>query len=65
MKPRRRRGKDPRHSSLVIHFLVFLSVSVLSLLVLDQEAVQPMANNPRLAGVGSSDGTGRGRKYAR
>jgi len=44
MKPRRRRGKDPRHSSLFIHFLVFLSVSVLSLLVLDQEAVQPMAN---------------------
>ena len=44
MKPRRRRGKVPRHSSLVIHFLVFLSVSVLSLLVLDQEAVQPMAN---------------------
>lgn len=44
MEPRRRRGKDPRHSSLVIHFLVFLSVCVLSLLVLDQEAVQPMAN---------------------
>ncbi len=44
--PRRRRGQGRHHPSLVIYFLVFLSVSVLSLLVLDQEPVRPMAHIP-------------------
>ena len=41
---RRRRGKDYRNPSLVKHFLVFLSVSVLSLLILDQERIWPVAH---------------------
>lgn len=44
MRPRKRKNKDGPHPSLVIYFLVFLSVSVLSLLVLDQETVQRMVH---------------------
>ena len=42
MGPEKRRDKDCRHPSLFIYFLVFLAVSVLSLLALDQETVQSM-----------------------
>jgi D-alanyl-D-alanine carboxypeptidase len=44
MEPRKRKDKDRHHLSLVVYFLVFLSVSMLSLLVLDQETVRPMSH---------------------